>query len=85
MMKAYKYCTYGFFYAFDKKVRIVEVESQMDEFEKIYFNGDFFNRKNIKLYILCLCKGVVQKDIVIWGLATMLPDGQKYLKLMLDN
>lgn len=68
-----------------KKVGIVEVENQMDEFEKIYFNGDFFNRKNTKLYILCLCNGVVQKDIVIWGLATMLPDGQKYLKLMLDN
>lgn len=32
-----------------KKVGIVEVENQMDEFEKIYFNGDFFQQKEHKI------------------------------------
>lgn len=51
-----------------KKVGIVEVENQMDEFEKIYFNGDFFNRKNTKLYILCLCKGGSSKGYCYMGI-----------------
>ena len=53
---------------------------------KKYILMAIFSTERTQNYIFYVCaKGVVQKDIVIWGLATMLPDGQKYLKLMLDN